>query len=34
LNCLHFQRSVAFFDGMVVFRKGRQRFDWCEVNGG
>lgn len=26
--------SVAFFDSMVVFRKGRQRFDWCEVNGG
>lgn len=26
--------SVSFFDSMVVFRKGRQRFDWCEVNGG
>lgn len=25
-------RSVAFFDSMVVFRKGRQRFDWCQVN--
>ena len=31
LSNLH---SVSFFDSMVVFRKGRQRFDWCEVNGG
>jgi hypothetical protein len=25
-------QSVSFFDSMVVFCKGRQAFDWCEVN--
>lgn len=25
--------SVCFYDSMVVFRKGRKSFDWCEVNG-
>ena len=26
-------KSVAFYDSMVVFQKGRSKFDWCEVNG-
>jgi hypothetical protein len=30
---LHDLKSVCFFDSMVVFQKGRGKFDWCEVNG-
>lgn len=26
-------KCVAFYDSMVVFVKGREKFDWCEVNG-